>query len=87
MQYARVFPAAIAGTGKYFTFNGETSEALLVYQPDPSIEGPTELRVPVSWRYEAGPQIDISPAGLADWSFAIPGAWVDIFPENPYISI
>ena len=47
----------------------ETSEALLVFQPDPDIEQPTELRVPVKWRYQAGVQIDISPPALADWSF------------------
>ena len=68
-QYARVFPSAIAGTGKYFTFSVDTSEALLVFQPDPDIELPTELRVPVRWRYQAGVQIDIVPPGLAHWRF------------------
>ena len=70
LQYARVYPSAVAGTGKYFTFNVETSEALLVYQPDPSIDQPTELRVPVSWRYQAGAQVDVVPSGLAEWRFA-----------------
>ena len=59
----------IAGTGKYFTFSVDTSEALLVFQPDPDIELPTELRVPVRWRYQAGVQIDIVPPGLAHWRF------------------
>ena len=68
--YARTYPAAIAGTGKYFHFNEETSEALLVFQPDSSILQPTELRVATQWRYPAGLQVDISPAGLATWRFA-----------------
>ena len=63
-SFYRVYPAAVAGTGKYFNFNSETDEAVLVYQPDPSIEQPTVLRVPVQWRYqEGGPTVVISPAG------------------------
>ena len=70
LPYARVYPSAVAGTGKYFHFNTETSEALLVYQPDPTILQPTELRLPVKWRYQAGAQLDIVPSGLAEWRFA-----------------
>merc|ERR1712066_712606 len=68
--YARTYPAAIAGTGKYFRFDEETSEALLVFQPDSDIKQPTELRVATQWRYPNGVQIDIIPPGLASWTFA-----------------
>ena len=67
--FARTYPAAVAGTANYFHFDKETSEAMLVFQPDPSIQEPTVMRVPVTWRYEAGVQVDISPSGLASWSF------------------
>merc|ERR1711936_323408 len=67
--YARTYPAAIAGTAKYFTFNDETSEALLVFQPDPNIAQPTELRVATQWRYPAGVEIVVIPPGLASWRF------------------
>ena len=69
LPYARVYPSAIAGTGKYFTFNVDTSEALLVYQPDPTILLPTELRVPVQWRYQSGAQIDVIPAGVTLYDY------------------
>ena len=67
--FARTFPSAVAGTANYFHFDKETSEALLVFQPEPSIQEPTVIRVPVTWRYEAGVRVDIAPAGLASWSF------------------
>jgi len=67
--FARTYAEAIAGAGKYFHFNSETSEALLVYQPDPAITEPTLLRVPVTWRYAAGVEVDISPVGVTNWSF------------------
>ena len=48
-------------------------EAILIYQPDRSIEQPTELRVPVQWRYKTGLDVVISPNGLASWNFKEPG--------------
>ena len=48
-------------------------EAILIYQPDRNIEQPTELRVPVQWRYKTGLEVDISPRGLATWNFKVPG--------------
>merc|ERR1719481_223307 len=68
--YARTYPAAVAGTGEYFYFNSETDEALLVYQPDPNIEEPTVIRVPVNWRYqERQLTVNISPEGVAQYEF------------------
>ena len=67
--FARVYPAAVAGTGKYFHFNKETNEAVLVYQPDPSIDEPTEIRVPVTWRYQTGVSVNITPQGVTRWNF------------------
>merc|ERR1712110_940077 len=66
---AWTYPAAVAGTANYFHFDKETSEALLVFQPEPSILEPTVIRVPVTWRYEAGVKVDIAPSGLASWTF------------------
>ena len=42
---ARVYPAAIAGTGIYYHFIKETSEAVLVFLPDGNITqvGPSRL--------------------------------------------
>jgi len=80
--FARTFPAAVAGTGKYFHFNDATDEAVLVYQPDPSIDQPTLLRVPVQWRYESGVQINISPAGVASWNFMAPGGDDNVSEEE-----
>ena len=48
-------------------------EAILIYQPDRNILQPTELRVPVQWRYKAGLDVVISPRGLASWNFKEPG--------------
>ena len=67
--FARTYPSAVAGTANYFHFDKETSEALLVFQPEPSIQEPTVIRVPVTWRYEAGVRVDVAPSGLASWSF------------------
>jgi len=67
--FARTYAQSIAGDGKYFHFNSETSEAVLVFQPNPSITEPTELRVPISWRYSEGVKVDISPSGVADYNF------------------
>ena len=74
--FARTYPSAVAGTANYFHFDKETSEALLVFQPEPSIQEPTVMRVPVAWRYEAGVQVDISPSGLASWTFMAASAEV-----------
>ena len=71
--YARTYPSSIAGTRSYFHFNFTNSEAILVYQPDQNIEQPTELRVPVQWRYKTGLDVVISPTGLASWNFKEPG--------------
>ena len=76
MIYARTYPAAVAGTIKYFHFNFTSSEAVLVYQPSQSIQQPTELRVPVQWRYKEGVEVVISPSGLASWNFKEPGGAV-----------
>ena len=48
-------------------------EAVLVYQPDRNIHEPTELRVPVQWRYSSGLEVAVSPAGVASWNFKEPG--------------
>ena len=48
-------------------------EAILIYQPDRNIEQPTELRVPVQWRYRTGLDVVISPRGVASWNFREPG--------------
>ena len=40
-----------------------------MFQPEPSIQEPTVIRVPVTWRYEAGVRVDVAPTGLASWSF------------------
>ena len=48
-------------------------EAILIYQPDRNIEQPTELRVPVQWRYRTGLDVVISPRGVASWTFREPG--------------
>ena len=71
--YARTYPAAVSGTIKYFNFNFTSSEAVLVYQPSQNIQQPTELRVPVQWRYKEGVDVVISPSGLASWNFKEPG--------------
>ena len=47
-------------------------EAILIYQPDKNILQPTELRVPVQWRYKDGLEVAISPRGLASWNFKEP---------------
>ena len=44
-------------------------EAVLVYQPNPLIESPTEIRVPVKWRYQEGVNINITPEGVTRWNF------------------
>lgn len=48
-------------------------EAILIYKPDMNIQQPTELRVPVQWRYRTGLDVVISPRGLASWNFKEPG--------------
>ena len=53
-----------------------------MYQPDPSIDQPTLLRVPVQWRYESGVQINISPAGVASWNFITPGGDDNVSEEE-----
>jgi len=67
--FARTYAQSVAGEGKYFHFNSDTSEALLVFQPDPSISEPTELRVPLTWRYAEGVKVEIAPSGVADHKF------------------
>jgi hypothetical protein len=69
-----VYPAAIAGRGSYFHFDTATDEAVLVFQPSATIVEPTLLRVPTAFRYPAGLQVAISPAGVAAWEGVCPGA-------------
>ena len=76
--YARTYPSAIAGSRTYFHFNFTNSEAILVYQPNQDIQQPTELRVPVQWRYKTGVEVVISPTGLASWNFKQPGDGVSV---------
>ena len=45
----------------------------MLCRPDPSITAPTQLKVPVTWRYQTGLGVSISPAGLAQWNMATTG--------------
>lgn len=85
--YARVYPSAVAGTGKYFHFDDETNEAVLVYQPDPSIESPTEIRVPVKWRYQNGVSVNITPEGVTRWNFLTPNEGLSSEEANSTLAV
>jgi len=67
LEYSRTFPAAIAGRGNYFHYDIETKEAVLVFTPDPNVELPTVLKVPVAWHYTNGFTIQVAPEGAAEW--------------------
>jgi len=66
--YARVYPTAIAGQGNFFQFNSDINVGILVYQPDPNISQPTEIKVPEIWRYKEGFTVEIEPQGVAEWA-------------------
>lgn len=68
MEYSRVYPEAIAGVGNYFHFDTEIREAVLIYQPNPDIDGATVLRIPLTWLYKDGFKVAISPVGVATWT-------------------
>merc|ERR1712038_104104 len=68
LEYSRTFPAAIAGRGDYFHYDIDTKEAVLVFTPDPTVELPTVLKVPVAWHYKDGFTVQVAPEGVAGWS-------------------
>ena len=45
----------------------------MLCRPDPAITAPTQLKVPVTWRYQTGLGVSISPAGVAQWNMATTG--------------
>jgi len=64
--FARVYPEALNGQGRYFNFDDTTSEAVLVFQPSGTFEA-SLVKVPVAFRYPNGFQVSIAPEGVAEW--------------------
>ena len=68
-KFARIFPTAIAGNVKFFEFDLATNEAVLVYQPDGTIEQPTVLSVPVQWRFPGGEwAVSVAPETVVSYT-------------------
>lgn len=68
-KYTRLYPQAIAGVLLSTAFEPSSGAAHVVFRPDYSISKPTVIYVPTMVHYPDGFNIEVRPAGCADWEF------------------
>jgi len=66
--YARIYPQAVAGQLIEFVFDSVSNRAQLRYSIRPGCQKPTEIFIPLKWRFQNGFNAILSPDGLASWS-------------------
>jgi len=64
---SRSYAQAIAGIPIIMSFDPETSNFILTYQINPSIEGPTEIYINEDFYYSNGFGVSITPSNAATW--------------------